>query len=766
MGEGLTRRQAAFALGALWLLFFCTHLVSAGVPYYRDHLVTNIPLRAFVRERLLSGAMPHWYPYEALGVPVIGQVALATFHPFTFLFLPLSPAFAEKASLLAAYLVSLLGAYRLARAVGASREASLAGAASYAFGGYALGVSSILAYALSSSAVPWVAWAMLEVARKGRLKDAGLLGLLWGTVFLSGDAISFALCGALLGPLALLLRPRLRTLGLLALGGVVAGLLCCVELLPSTRVAAEALRVVGTPSPNIGLHWALHPLRLPELVLPGYLVVRYRMVDELFHDGTAVFATTLFAGGMVLVLAAAGLTGRRRLALGFCALSLLGLWLSLGDRGGLLALLRHSWLFGRFRYPERYLVFFWLGLVPLVALGVDRAVERARRWATVFLAVAFVFALLAAGVVSFGAAPRLWALAGGHLDADDALAALLDNRFCTGLLFTAGFCVLAFLALRLGGRKAGLLLAAALFLELWHGNGNQLPLVSRGLITDATAFSTALHAAKRPEEPLGRVFHSVEPDYPSSVTGPKEERERWVRGMRHVLGWDVAGLDHLDSLHTNLGATSLRHTLLLRTPELLALRAGALNTCFRVDDVRKPSTDGAPPLATAPDLGLTLSAIPCAPRAFLAGARPLAGRDAVVRALGNGPLPLEVVPWEGGPALPRAEGSVLWLEDAPEHLALEVSAGARTALVVTDEYAEGWTARVDGQPVPIFPTLLSVRGVEVPEGRHRVEFFYRTPRFTLGLVLSLLGLALGAVLLATGFRRQRTEGPGLAVTSS
>jgi Bacterial membrane protein YfhO len=766
MGAGLTRQKAAWALGALWLLFFGAHLLSAGVPYYRDHLVTNIPLRAWVRERLLSGAMPHWYPYEALGVPVIGQVALATFHPFTFLFLPLSPAAAEKASLLAAYLVSLLGAYRLARAVGASREASLAGAASYAFGGYALGVSSILAYALSSSAVPWVAWAMLEVAKKGRLKDAGLLGLLWGTVFLSGDAISFALCGALLGPVAVLLRPRPRTLWLLGLGGVVAGLLCCVELLPSSRVAAEAVRVVGTPSANIGLHWALHPLRLPELVLPGYLVVRYRMVDELFHDGTAVFATTLFAGGVVLVLAVAGLTSRRRLAFAFCAVALLGLWLSLGDRGGLLWLLRHGWLFGRFRYPERYLVFFWLGLVPLSALGLDRAVAQPRRWATVFLGVALGFALLAAAVVTFGAAPRLWALAGGQLDADDALAALLDNRFCTGLLFTAGFSFLGFLALRLGGQRAGLLLPGVLFLELWHGNGNQLPLVSPGLLTDATAFSVALHALARPEEPLGRVFHSVEPDYPSSVTGPKEERERWVRGMRHVLGWDVAGLDHLNSLHVNLGATSLRHTLLLRTPELLALRAGALNTCFRVDDVRKPSADGAQPLAAAHDLGLTLSAIPCAPRAFLAGTRPLSGPEAVARALGNGPLPLLVVPWEGGPALPRAEGSVLWLEEAPEHLALEVVADARTALVVTDEYAEGWTARVDGQPVPIFPTLLSVRGVEVPAGRHRVEFFYRTPRFTLGLVLSLLGLTLGAALVATGLIRKRRDVPVKPVTSS
>lgn len=751
----LSRRGAAFALGGLWLLFFGAHLFSSGVPYYRDHLVTNIPLRAWVRERLLAGAFPHWYPYEGLGVPVIGQIALATFHPFTFLFLPLSPTAAEKASILAAYLLALLGAYRLSRAVGASREASIAGAAAYAFGGYALGVSSILAYALSASALPWVAWAMLQVAQRGRLKDAGLLGLGWGTVFLSGDAIAFALCGALLAPVALLAAPRCRTLALLAAGGTVAALLTCVELLPSTRVAAEAVRLVGVPSPTIGLHWALHPWRLVELVVPGFLGARSRMVSEIFHDGTAVFATTVFAGGVALVLAAAGLTGRRRLGWAFGAVALVGLWLALGDRGGLYALVRQTWLFARFRYPERYLAFFWLGLVPLVALGVDQAMAQPRRWSRVFLGTAAVFAAFAAAVVNFGAAPRLWAMAGTSLDAEDPLAALLDHHWCSGLLWTAGFALLGWAALRVGPRRRGaLLLAGVVFLELWHGNGGQLPLVPPALITAPTAFSRELLQRGRPPEPPARVFHSFEPEYPSSVTSPEEERQRWVLGMRHVLGWDVAGLEHLPSLHVNLGATSVRHTLLLRTPEALAQRAFALNACFRVDDVRHPPGERTQVLATASELGLALVSIPCAPRAFLAGSLSLPTRERVARALGTGPLPLDVVPWEDGPALMRATGDVRWLRSEPEHLELEVVADAPSALVVTDEYAEGWTARVDGQPTAIHPTLLAVRGVEVPAGQHRVEFAYRTPRFTAGLTLTLLGLVGGLALIVSGRRRR------------
>ena len=68
---------------------------------------------------------------------------------------------------------------------------------------------------------------------------------------------------------------------------------------------------------------------------------------------------------------------------------------------------------------------------------------------------------------------------------------------------------------------------------------------------------------------------------------------------------------------------------------------------------------------------------------------------------------------------------------------------AATALVLTDEYSPGWTARVDNVRVPIHPTLLAVRGVEVPRGDHQVTFEYRTPRLAWGMTSSLLGLLLG-----------------------
>src|SRR3954463_9171233 len=94
------RAPAAIALVAAWALFFLPHLISSGVPYYRDNLLTYLPIKAFVGTELRAGRWPAWYPYEALGMPFIGQVVTGFFHPHTLLSLVLSAAAALKVELL------------------------------------------------------------------------------------------------------------------------------------------------------------------------------------------------------------------------------------------------------------------------------------------------------------------------------------------------------------------------------------------------------------------------------------------------------------------------------------------------------------------------------------------------------------------------------------------------------------------------------------------------------------------------------------------
>ncbi|HET6983955.1 MAG TPA: hypothetical protein VFI53_17565, partial [Myxococcaceae bacterium] len=422
------------ALGLAFAIFFAPQLLSSGVPFYRDHLITNIPLRAYVRERLLSGALPQWYPYESLGVPVIGQIALATFHPFTFLFLPLQPAVAEKFSILGGNLLGLLGAYFLCRRVGAGRLGAATGAMAYGFGGYFQGVSSILAYTLSASTLPWMALGAVRVVLDRRWRDASLLGLAWGTVLLSGDAVSFLLSGVLV--LALLAVHRSpRALVLAGVSALLAALLPAVELLPSTVVAADSVRAVGAASPLLDTRWALHPLRLPELFVPGYMPdgVRSRMVADLFHDGTATFSTSLFAGGLVLVLAALGVGTRRRTALPFLGMGLLGAWMALGAHGGLLPLLQKALpLLTRFRYPERYLVWTWLALAVATALGLDRLAEQPGRAMRMLLLASGVVGLLAIVSANVSLAELAWRARGIPVRPGEPLLGAIDQAWTLG----------------------------------------------------------------------------------------------------------------------------------------------------------------------------------------------------------------------------------------------------------------------------------------------------------------------------------------------
>jgi len=81
-------------------------------------------------------------------------------------------------------------------------------------------------------------------------------------------------------------------------------------------------------------------------------------------------------------------------------------------------------------------------------------------------------------------------------------------------------------------------------------------------------------------------------------------------------------------------------------------------------------------------------------------------------------------------------------------------------LTLGDAFYPGWTATVDGNPAPIVPVDLALRGVALPPGRHRVEMSYRDPALRPGGVLSLLGLCGLLLLSLTGALGRRRDGAG------
>ena len=77
----------------------------------------------------------------------------------------------------------------------------------------------------------------------------------------------------------------------------------------------------------------------------------------------------------------------------------------------------------------------------------------------------------------------------------------------------------------------------------------------------------------------------------------------------------------------------------------------------------------------------------------------------------------------GSPDTPRSEARIVSYER--NSVVLEVDAREAGVLVLHDIHYPGWEASVDGERRPILRTNLLFRGVEVPAGRHRVEFHFR-----------------------------------------
>ena len=103
-------------------------------------------------------------------------------------------------------------------------------------------------------------------------------------------------------------------------------------------------------------------------------------------------------------------------------------------------------------------------------------------------------------------------------------------------------------------------------------------------------------------------------------------------------------------------------------------------------------------------------------------------------------------------AAPDPSETVTVTRDEPQRVELTAVLRSPGLVVVSDVYYPGWTLTVDGRPAEILRTNRAMRGVTLPPGRTGSSSATSPLSFRLGIVLSLVGLAALAALVAWALR--------------
>jgi hypothetical protein len=108
------------------------------------------------------------------------------------------------------------------------------------------------------------------------------------------------------------------------------------------------------------------------------------------------------------------------------------------------------------------------------------------------------------------------------------------------------------------------------------------------------------------------------------------------------------------------------------------------------------------------------------------------------------------------------EGTISLVEYRPNYLKYEYEAQGDALALFSEIYTrEGWSVTIDGEPVQALRADYILRALEIPAGKHTIEWRYRAPRWALiegiTLAFSLAVLAAFALTIILYFRNERGQ---------
>jgi Bacterial membrane protein YfhO len=585
--------------------------------------------------------------------------------------------------------------------------------------------------------------------------------------------------------------PELGRVGAVLVGALALALgVCAFQLLPTFEYFSESMRKTGLSRDEV-MAWSLQPASLLQLLIPRSWNPAISGAENQIlpaFESRLPWIQSVYVGVVPLSLAIAGaVSGRdRRLWGGLVALAIV---LALGRYApvfpAILTMLPS--VFGRFRFPEKFLFVAHLGAVVLAAEGADLVMRRERLAERVALAATATFTAVAGLLLALWwtrPADYLWMLVmlrGGGLPADALVTLALDVGFKCGrlVLILATFAALLWLrrkALLGQGAFAAILLAlAAADLSSAHYALNspvswaklerEPLLVDPQAVKDQYVFhyqTTAVRATDGPPEPIAG-FEQWFPPIESSTFEETAVR-MWrafalnqgiLHGVRDLGGGDGFNRSSFVLLQTTLsilprekavgllrmlGVAYLIGPTALDVPgiERVAQLEPALDHAYRI-------ADSLPSAHLVSRLRVARTELEALNLLIRPDFRPK--EEAVVSDLPAG--------WQDGVS-DESLATVGSIVREPDRVTATVSAKNRAFLVLNDAYFPGWEAHLDGAPSGIYRTNVFVRGLVVPPGTHVVDLVYRPASFRIGAWVSIASLLLLVAVLASAARRRES----------
>lgn len=783
----VTRRAEWLAVASLVVivtLSFFDIIIGTHNFYMRDLTRYYYPTKQILREIVYNGEFPYWNRYYHAGQPIAANPEHEVFYPFTWLILMPSYDFGYRLHILIHLYIGVLGMYALLRSMRCGVEASWFAGMSFGLGGLYLSYVNLLPILFCAAWLPLTCLYLRRFLLERRARDFALAGLFLGLQFLVGEPTTVMQTGLILGMYALYRgwyaerrwvssAVNVGWVGAVSLTGLAIG---AAQILPAIDHVGASARSRPFEFDLVSA-WSMPWAKYAELIFPnilGHISIKQVMWywgGGLYPGMGSPFLFSIYAGLAVMALAVGSAMTRPRGGRFVLLLCILSSLLALGGHTPLLKLLYKAGIATSIRYPEKFALIGIFAITIFAAKMLDRMLrgDHGIRDGAIGFAIAVAVVSVSVAAVTFTPLydrtfMHIWGMTSPPhagiklqvaLSKRDWIIAAVRSLLLAGILFGT----------RLRFRRAWLVAAAAfviadLSLCTYELNPRMPrkffdpPPAARELPPNRADYRLFHEADWYGQEEIARQYFSTADAvywvvrnglFPMTPAGAK---------VRTVIERDYDKTALLPTIDFTDSVWDVKRSGRAQWWEpFMAMSNAWYRSTYRPFEAEKKRIKGnfkvSSPMRFVPSEHY--------PRYYFADQIvTIKDRTDFVKKLIGEKFSSRVAFMQRRTFVP-GDGTILSIHETANTATLDVDSRGRNFLVMSVTPHKYWRITVDGRPVEAVVTNIGYQGIEIGNGRHRVEMRYVNTLVRIGLAISIVTAA--AMLLVVIIARRSEPAP-------